>query len=246
MAKKSEIKVTVDDARKVLKIVDHGLVCGLGSRKAGQLCVEAAVCLAMGEEHGDRPKCVLDIIARDKIMLNDCDWPGTDARARGLRRLAIAQLVTAGMSKSRWKQVRNRHLILKWIVPMLVRESRNAQHEKRDMAELKRSADRISSNPTPGQVGKEVGRILSETEFFLSHDHPLNILMSFCRYSNTSVNFGKLLNEHLDYEPQLRKMACILVDALREFGSPGVKLMDEIMPPRKKTNSKSRKRISKK
>ena len=87
-------KITLTQARKVLSIVDAGLSGGLGSPKPGEMCVEAAVCYALGLPHGDDPKCVHPTVRRFKISLNDRSWSSNAARARGMRELAIAQLGT--------------------------------------------------------------------------------------------------------------------------------------------------------
>lgn len=101
----AQVKITAQLAKKVLRVVDKGLSYGLGGvfnetkdemvGSPGAMCVEAAVCYALGEEHGDRPSCVNDELAKFKIDLNDdLEWENDKARARGLRRLAIAQLGT--------------------------------------------------------------------------------------------------------------------------------------------------------
>ena len=62
------------------------------------MCVEAAVCYALGLPHGDDPGCVSPALRRLKIRLNDAArWSSPMARAAGLRRLAIAQLGSAGV-----------------------------------------------------------------------------------------------------------------------------------------------------
>lgn len=87
------MKITLAFVKKVLSIVDAGLVSGLGEQKPGKMCVEAAVAFAAGEEHNDNPACVHPDLADIKINLNDYNgWPSDKARAEGLRRLAIAQL----------------------------------------------------------------------------------------------------------------------------------------------------------
>ncbi len=90
-----KFKVTKVLAKKVLETVDKGLCSGLGQPEPGQMCVEAAVCFAMGLPHGDEPTCVSPAIRSLKIGLNDSGWSTNDARAKGMRRLAIAQLGTA-------------------------------------------------------------------------------------------------------------------------------------------------------
>ncbi len=79
-------------ARRVLEIVDAGLIRGMGVQVPGSMCVEAAVCLALGLPHGDDPPCVGYSLRAYKIRLNDSDWSTPAARAKGMRRLAIAQL----------------------------------------------------------------------------------------------------------------------------------------------------------
>lgn len=58
------------------------------------MCVEAAVCYALGLPHGDEPGCVSPVIRALKIRLNDSKWSSNSARARGLRKLAVLQLGT--------------------------------------------------------------------------------------------------------------------------------------------------------
>lgn len=94
---KGVVVVNEDLARNILRIVDQGLVNGIGHGTPGDMCVEAAVAFASGEgRDNDQPTCVAPYIRNEKIALNDEDgWDGDLARAKGLRRLAIAQLGTA-------------------------------------------------------------------------------------------------------------------------------------------------------
>ncbi|AGS80886.1 hypothetical protein [Caulobacter phage Cr30] len=80
--------------KKVLETVDVGLVSGVGNAIPGQMCVEAAVCYAMGLPHCDEPICVSPAIRLLKITLNDANWSSEQARAKGLRKLAVLQLGT--------------------------------------------------------------------------------------------------------------------------------------------------------
>jgi hypothetical protein len=85
-------KINLKLARKVLDVVDAGLVAGLGKPEPGQMCIEAAVNYALGAEHGDEPACVGRAVRAFKIRLNDCAWLSIEARTKGMRKLAIAQL----------------------------------------------------------------------------------------------------------------------------------------------------------
>lgn len=77
---------------KVLTTVDAGLVEGVGKPIPGQMCVEAAVCHAMGLPHSDHPVCVGGAVRAFVVHLNDSRWSSSTARAAGMRKLAVAQL----------------------------------------------------------------------------------------------------------------------------------------------------------
>lgn len=96
-----EMKIDRRLARKVLSIVDQGLCIGLGERKPGELCVEAAICLALDLPHSDDPKCVDLAVMTFKISLNDRRWSSNAARAKGMRRAALAQLGSKGIDTNR-------------------------------------------------------------------------------------------------------------------------------------------------
>lgn len=86
------MQITRPLAEKVLATIDLGLGFGLGGSEPGDLCVEAAVCHALGLPPGDDPGGVLEPLRRLQIRLNDAAWSSRTARARGLRRLGLAQL----------------------------------------------------------------------------------------------------------------------------------------------------------
>jgi hypothetical protein len=89
--------ITAENVKKLLETVDAGLSAGLGKPVPGQMCVEAAVCFALGLPHSDDPGCVSQSVRELKIALNDSVvWSDNQSRARGLRRLAVAQLGTKG------------------------------------------------------------------------------------------------------------------------------------------------------
>lgn len=91
------MEITREIAIKVRDTVDAGLVKGVGVQVPGQMCVEAAVCYAMGLPHSDEPPCVSPAIRQLKIQLNDSAWSSDKARGAGMRRLALAQLGSAGI-----------------------------------------------------------------------------------------------------------------------------------------------------
>jgi len=124
------ITITREMATKVRDTVAAGLTNGLGTQAPGKMCVEAAVCYALGLPHGDDPGCVDSALRRLKIKLNDARWPSTAARAAGLRRLAIAQLGSHGTINTKIFVARVAEMTIRTIVPIALRAaaSRNPTH----------------------------------------------------------------------------------------------------------------------
>ena len=127
------MEITETIARKVLEVVDAGLVSGVGNPVPGQMCVEAAVCYAMGLPHGDEPSCVSPALRHLKIRLNDCAWSSGRARAKGLRRLAVAQLGSAGVLDDKEFIHRVIEMASRKIVPIALRAAavhfKGTEHE---------------------------------------------------------------------------------------------------------------------
>src|SRR3990167_3857813 len=117
----SEIQITREIAQKVRDVVDAGLVSGVGNPEPGKMCVEAAVCFALGLPHGDKPTCVSPALRRLKIGLNDRTWSSPLARAAGLRRLAVAQLGSAGVLDDRAFVTRLVEMTIRKAVPAALR-----------------------------------------------------------------------------------------------------------------------------
>lgn len=114
-------KITREIAEKVAEVVSHGLSYGLGDPEPGKFCVEAAVCYALGEPHGDSPSCVHPVIRAFKICLNDSLlWSDRKARASGMARIAIAQLGSTEIDPKKWVDYVYEQTI-KRIVPISLR-----------------------------------------------------------------------------------------------------------------------------
>ena len=107
-------------AAKVLATVDAGLVHGIGEPVPGRMCVEAAVCYALGQPHGDEPTCVGRAVRAYKIRLNDSGWSSNAARAKGMRRVAIAQLGSDKIDQQAFREYVALHVVRR-IVPIAAR-----------------------------------------------------------------------------------------------------------------------------
>lgn len=90
------MEITKEIVQRVVDVVDKGLVAGLGLPIPGGMCVEAAVCYALGLPHSDDPQCVAPSLRSLQVALNDAPWPSRAARAEGMRRLAVLQLGSLG------------------------------------------------------------------------------------------------------------------------------------------------------
>jgi hypothetical protein len=127
---------------KLKEIIPQGLVYGLGKPKPGELCVEAAICLALGEPHGDEPSCVHDVDRDFSIALNDAKWSSEKARAEALLPLAIAQLGTAGKDRTKWIK-RIAEGTIRKILPMALRAAAKKKPEFAEAEELERFAEEL-------------------------------------------------------------------------------------------------------
>jgi hypothetical protein len=139
---KSQIEITREIAEKVRDTVDAGLVSGMGNPVPGQMCVEAAVCYAMGLPHSDEPACVAPALRRLKISLNDREWSSKAARARGLRRLALVQLGSAGALDEREFAKRIAELAIRKMVPLALRAAASIQKDATHRQKLLDAANR--------------------------------------------------------------------------------------------------------
>jgi hypothetical protein len=131
---------------KLLSTVDAGLCYGMGKPVPGQMCVEAAVCYSLGLPHSDDPGCVSPALRSLKIKLNDSEWSSNEARAKGLRRLAVAQLGS--------KDVLGENKFVDRVVKLVIQK--NVAKALRQAAELHADeAHKLSMNQTADRCEKE-------------------------------------------------------------------------------------------
>src|SRR3990167_5757572 len=135
------MKITRELAAKVLTIIDAGLTNGLGRAKPGHMCIEAAVCYALGEPHNDKPSCVSPVVRSLKIRLNDSGcWHSNQSRAQGLRRLGIAQLGTAQFLDDQEFAKRVAKLAIQTCVPAALRAAADLQKKVEHREALRAAA----------------------------------------------------------------------------------------------------------
>ena len=113
--------ITESLVRKLVETVDAGLSQGVGEQTPGKMCVEAAISYALGERHSDGPSCVDPVVRLAKISLNDAEWSSNRARARGMRRVAIAQLGSKYMIDSVRFVALLSEYVIREVVPVALR-----------------------------------------------------------------------------------------------------------------------------
>ena len=134
-------------ARKYLGIVDCGLTSGMGEPEPGKFCVEAALCFALGMEHGDEPKCVGSAVRQFKMCLNDSGWSNNKARAKGLRRAAIAQLGSNEIDQRKFAVALD-CLIIQRVIPVALRLAAQVHPNETHKAAMVAAANRCESEGT--------------------------------------------------------------------------------------------------
>lgn len=139
--------ITREIAQNVLRMVEAGLSEGFGRREPGQMCVQAVVCCALGLPHGDDPGCVAEWLRCLMIQLNDAAWSSPHARARGLRRAALAQLGSKGVLNECEFAVRVMRVALAR-VPSAFRAAASLHSNERHRSALNSAAESCERHPT--------------------------------------------------------------------------------------------------
>ena len=144
--------ITPELAAKVLAIVDAGLTNGIGDPEPGRMCVEAAVCYALGQPHGDNPSCVAPTLRSLNIRLSDSSWSSNKARANGLRRLALAQLGSVGhLDEKEFVGRVVKHALTK-SVPLALRAAASVHEDVGHKGALLHAAARCERDASPEAV----------------------------------------------------------------------------------------------
>ena len=107
--------------RRFDEILTRGLCAGVGERE-GQMCVEAAICVALDLPHGDDPDCVEPAVRSYKIAINEANWSSPTARATGLRNVGIAQIGSKGVVDGSLFTARLSEKTIRRLIPALFRQ----------------------------------------------------------------------------------------------------------------------------
>ena len=204
-------------------ILAKGLSKGLGKR-GGKICIEAAICQALGLPHGDDPGCVSSAVRTYKIRLNDSNWSSDEARAKGLRALGLAQLGSKGVVDDVEFTKRLAELTIREVLPPLFRQVW-------DTTEGRLAADRCEQEGTSeasryaasyAAATADTDTAAADTDTAAAYDTDTAdtadaaALASYVARQTTNAE---------DPDHYLNLSASLALRVLRELGSPGVELL---------------------
>ena len=197
------LEITEPLIRKLLATVDAGLTAGVGVPEPGKMCVEAAIAFALGEPHSDGPTCVHPVVRAGKIALNDCAWSSDLARAKGLRRVAIAQLGSTKIDYVKYVTLLAQYTHDE-IVPLAAESAKTAA----EYAESAESAAQYAAK-TAAEYAESAAESAQTAQYAAQS-------AKAARYAKTAQYAAQS-----DRDAALRLSADLMVRALKECGSPG-------------------------
>ena len=175
--------LTAEIVAKFDDVLSRGLCAGLGSPN-GQMCVEAAICYALGLPHGDEPEYVEPAVKSYKIRLNDAHWSSPQARAAGLRDLGIAQIGSEGVVDGAEFSRRMSTKTIQILIPALFREV--LKHDEKCLT----AADRCETDAT-ATAATAAGAAASYSAYFsYSYSADANSAAGDASYSAYSAAAG--------------------------------------------------------
>lgn len=224
-------------ANKVLKTVDAGLSKGLGVARPGKMCIEAAVCFALGLPHNDEPPCVGSVVRTFKIQLNDSYWSSKKARARGMRLLAVAQLGSDEINQFAFAQEVVRESIRRILplLPGIPKTLASLCQKKPNKASVERVLRWAWAHPCTTDSTCAVAAALLEA--FVFGFATGNQLVFNAGFATDRVVFAArkiAATRPFGGDKVLRIAADIALEALKKLNSPGCRFL----PQKKKTKRK--------
>jgi hypothetical protein len=233
------VDITIEQAAKVLDTVDAGLCSGIGVPTPGQMCVEAAVCYGLGLPHGDDPACVSMAVRTFKIVLNDKKWTSPRARAKGLRKVAIAQLGSYGHIDDDKFVMRLVELTIRQIVPIAMRALLGAASLSAHHAAIRAVADRCEREGSreAAMAARKIGRAAADAADAADAAAAADAAYAAARAADAAAYaaYAAYAADAAADAAAARRdeilgiSADLAVQVLRELNCPGIKLMDKLI-----------------
>jgi hypothetical protein len=217
-----KIRYTMKLARKLLAVIDAGLVHGMGEPVPGKMCIEAAVCHALGLQHGDDPPCVGYAVRAFKISLNDSFWSSPAARAAGLRELGVAQLGSDALDQIDFS-IR--------LVPCAWKMAERAQGYYSAAADAADARYHAAARSADAADAAAAARYHADAAIAARYAAAARYrATAAARYAAAAARYAAAAARyHADADQELAFMAMQCVGVLREMGCPGVVLLDKVL-----------------
>lgn len=216
---------------KLLKTVDAGLCPGVGVPVPGRMCAVAAVCYTLGIPHGDEPSCVGWAVRKAMISLNDSDWASNAARAKGLRKLTVAQLGSDQLDQDRFAELVALKVIQK-LCPLLFAELAKLTQTDEDRKAMESSGRACAEATSLQEAVLILARARasasvrdSALDLALNRALDLYIARTFADGSAlvlpTSLDLARAIGIAIALDKALTMLADICLEVLVEMESPG-------------------------
>lgn len=216
------------DLGKFDSILARGLCEGKGSPE-GQMCIEAAICNVLGLPHDDNPQCVCRAALTFQIGLNDSKWSSSEARAKGLRSLGLAQLESENIVSGSDFIFHMLKGIIQKFIPEYLRETYPTLKNVLEAASVCELTDDMTALQ---DALKDVNNVIPGIDSIISECVYLNNMIPSI-YDTSSkavrmVDVGRMAmaSQLTPTDKYLELMAKIALDVLIELKSPGVALLN--------------------
>src|SRR6185312_2282467 len=179
--------------------------------------------------------CVGAAVRSYKIALNDCHWSSNFARARGMRKLAIAQLGSDTINQAKFAEL-VRFKGIQRALPVILRSW--ADHaECKNKNEVRSAAKECQAAKNLGEaVGSAEKAYVSASAYASAYAYAYAYASAYTSayayaYASASAYayasaYREYLDEKLGKDFLLNLSAQIALNALRELKSPGCKWLD--------------------
>jgi hypothetical protein len=231
----SNTEVTLETARKVAEVVGKGLRRGMGNPTPGKMCVEAAVCYAMGLPHSDEPPCVSESVRSAKIRLNDSNWSSDRARGMGMLAVAVGQLGSKDVvDDQRFAEMFLWRVVREIVCPLFDKiglpEHAEAMRRADILGILKRSAF-TAAHAAAHLTSPIAAKATYAATYAANAAGNAAAKAAYATAATTANSAAHAANvaAHASADETLTQTAGILMDCLRECGSPGVALWDQLV-----------------
>jgi len=224
-------------------ILARGLSKGIGQWD-GQMCVEAALCAALGLPHGDDPACVTASVRVFTIRLNDSPrWSSSASRAKHLRALGIAQLGSKGMVTSQTFAIWLAQAVIQHVLPRVCREVYPGQY-KEQIAMCEQTGTEMAARglveafdvqQVDTLMRKVVTRAVETTLWATTTEASKareiaaadTAAVKAAEVITLATEAAVTLAKHPDPEAYLKLGATLALNILRDFKSPGTAWISE-------------------